>query len=88
MKTFKTHYFNAFTDKDGDFFIESKELTYEAAIIDIMDANYAYSYTLKISLEQVERIDLEEEALDIKFNDSPESERLTGHEYGTNPGRV
>ena len=86
MKTFKTHYFNAFEDEHGDYFVESKELTYEEAVMDILDTPYPYAYTMEIGLEDIKRIDLESVALEVEHGD--ENERVTGHEMGVLNGRV
>ncbi len=86
MKKMKTHYFNAFYNKDG-FFIESNALSYEDALEEIRDPNnYYYAYTIEVGLESIKRLDLEFKAKS-QISDN-EHEKLTGHEMGVASGRV
>ena len=77
----QTHYYNAFHEGDG-FLMESKSLTYDEAMQEIEDYPHLnYAYTIEVSLESCRRFDM-----DVKkhFPD----ERTTGHEHGTNAGKV
>tara|TARA_R110002126_G_scaffold196305_3_gene344292 strand:- start:410 stop:646 length:237 start_codon:yes stop_codon:yes gene_type:complete len=77
----ETHYYNAYHNSE-EFFIESKSLTYDEAMQEPINYPHLnYAYTIEVGLESCRRFDIEVKRF---FPD----EKTTGHEHGTNPGRV
>lgn len=85
-----THYYNAFLNKDGQPFIESRALPYHEILDDIIDTSDEYVYTLVIGDHGTNKLDLEEEARAYESNKKcyAKMERLTGHEMGICPRGV
>jgi len=76
-----THYYNAFHTKDKNLLIESKGLTKDEAIEDIIDYDLSlYAYTLEVSSKEAKRIDLEIEALEAKWGAKVEHDNLVEQE--------
>lgn len=80
----ETHYYNAFDGEDG-YWIESKAMDFDQMLQDIRDSSYPYIYTIQVSDQKVQRLDFEMTAMNLEYDNY---EKLTGHEHGTNPGRV
>jgi len=77
-------YFNAF-DTDGSTHIQSEALTYDEAVEEVKDYD-GYQYTVEVDGYESKILNLHEDAKSTY--DSKPYERVTGHDYGTNSGRV